>query len=77
MVRDMANIFPAAISGMNLATRRLQSAAVSIANGPGAGGDSLEQDAAELVVSRVSFAANARVAVTAAHMLDSLLDIKV
>jgi hypothetical protein len=71
----MPNVLPPAIAGMNAATRRLQSAAVKIANGPKAGGE-LEQSFVDLVMSRLHFAANAKVVEVNAQTLRYLLDIK-
>ena len=69
----MSSVLPIAMSGMSAAMQRLHTSAGSIASG---GGDNI-QDAVDLMTSRISFEANARVAKTAAQMLDRLLDIKV
>ena len=60
-------------SGMNAAMQRFQTAASTIASGTG----DLEQAAIELMMSKISLEAEARVAEVVAQMSDRLLDITV
>ena len=67
----MSSVLPIALSGMTAAAQRLQSAATRIATS--SGGD-LEEAIVQLMMSRIGFEANAKVAQSAAN---TLLDIKV
>jgi flagellar hook protein FlgE len=70
----MSSVLPIALSGMNAASQQLQSAATRIATS--SGGD-LEDAIVQLMVSRIGFEANAKVAQSAAQALNTLLDIKI
>lgn len=70
----MSSVLPIALSGMSAASQRLQTAATRIATS--SGGD-LEGAIVDLMMSRIGFEANARVAQSAAETLNTLLDIKV
>jgi flagellar hook protein FlgE len=70
----MSSVLPIALSGMNAASQRLQTAAGRIATS--SGGD-LEGAIVDLMISRIGLAANAKVAQSAAQTLNTLLDIKV
>jgi hypothetical protein len=73
----MSSVFSIAVGGMNAAMARLHASARNIAGSPGAGGGDLAQDMVQLMMSRIEFEANARVAATAARTHKSLLDIRV
>ena len=60
-------------SGMSAATQRFQTAATNIASGTG----DLEQSAIELMMSKISLEAEAKVAAMIAQTADRLLDITV
>jgi flagellar hook protein FlgE len=70
----MSSVLPIALSGMNAASQQLQSAATRIASS--SGGD-LEDAIVQLMMSRIGFEANAKVAESAAQTMNALLDIKV
>ena len=67
----MSSVLPIAVGGMNASMQRLQAAATDIASGTG----DLEQAAMELMMSKISLQAEARVAEVVAQMSDRLLDI--
>ena len=60
-------------SGMSAATQRFQTAATNIASGSG----DLDQSAIELMMSKISLEAEAKVAAVIAQTADRLLDITV
>ena len=70
----MSSVLPIALSGMNAASQQLQSAATRIATS--SGGD-LEDAIVQLMMSRIGFETNAKVAQSAAQTLNTLLDIRV
>ena len=70
----MSSVLPIALSGMNASAQRLQSAATRIATS--SGGD-LEGAIVDLMMSRIGFAANAKVAQSAAQTMNTLLDMTV
>jgi len=70
----MSSVLPIALSGMNASAHRLQSAATRIATS--SGGD-LEGAIVDLMMSRIGFAANAKVAQSAAQTMNTLLDMTV
>ena len=70
----MSSVLPIALSGMNASAQRLQSAATRIAIS--SGGD-LEGAIVDLMMSRIGFAANAKVAQSAAQTMNTLLDMTV
>ena len=67
----MSSVLPIAVGGMNASMQRLQAAATDIASGTG----DLEQAAMELMMSKISLQAEARVAEVVAQMSERLLDI--
>ena len=71
----MSSVLSISAGGMNAAMQRMQASASNVAN-PSNAGD-LAQDMIELMMARVGFEANARVAETTARTLDRLLDITV
>jgi flagellar basal body rod protein FlgC len=73
----MSSVFSIAVGGMNAAMARLHTSARNIAGSSGTGTGDLAQDMVQLMMSRIEFEANARVAATAARTYKSLLDIRV
>ena len=71
----MSSVSSISVGGMNAAMQRLQTSAGNIANSSSAG--DMAQDIVELMMARISFEANARVAETTARTFDRLLDITV
>jgi|RhiMethySRZTD1v2_1073278.scaffolds.fasta_scaffold111810_2 flagellar hook-associated protein FlgK len=71
----MSSVLSISAGGMNAAIQRMEASARNIANPSNAG--ELGQDAIELMMARIGFEANARVAQTATRTLDRLLDITV
>ena len=69
----MSSVLSITAGGMNAAMQRFQTAASNIASGS----DDLEQGAIELMMSKISFEAEARVVEVVAQMSDRLLDIMV
>ena len=69
----MSSVLPIAVGGMNASMQRLQAAAADIASGSG----DLEQAAMELMMSKISLQAEARVAEVIMQTAQRLLDIKV
>jgi hypothetical protein len=69
----MSSVLPIAVGGMNAAMQRFQAAASNIASGSG----DLDQAAIELMMSKISLEAQARVAEVIAQTSDRLLDITV
>ena len=69
----MSSVLPILIGGMNAATQRFQTAAANIA----AGTDDPEQAAIELMMSKISLQADARMAEVIVQTADRLLDITV
>ena len=69
----MSSVLPIAAGGMNAAMQRFQTAASNIASGSG----DLEQALVDLMMSKISLEAEARVAGVIAQTSDRLLDITV
>ena len=69
----MSSVLSITAGGMHAAMQRFQTAASNIASGTG----DLEQAAIELMMSKISLEAEARVAEVVAQMSDRLLDITV
>jgi hypothetical protein len=69
----MSSVLSVTAGGMHAAMQRFQAAATTIASGSG----DLEQAAIELMMSKISLEAEARVAEVVAQMSDRLLDITV
>ena len=69
----MSSVLPIAAGGMTTAMQRFQTAATDIASGSG----DIEQAAIELMMSKISLQAEARVAEVIAQTTSRLLDIKV
>ncbi len=69
----MSSVLSISAGGMNAAIQRMQTSATNIAN-PSSAAD-LAQNAIELMMARIGFEANARVAETNARTLERLLDI--
>jgi hypothetical protein len=69
----MSSVLPVAAGGMNAAMQRFQAAATDIASGSG----DLEQAAMELMMSKISLQAEARVAEVIAQTTSRLMDITV
>ena len=69
----MNSIMSTAISGMTMATRRLETSAANIAR-PGA---DVAAEAVDQMVAEITFKANAEVLRTTAQMTKQLLDIRV
>ncbi len=67
----MSSVLPIAVGGMNASMQRFQTAATDIANGTG----DLEQAVMELMMSKISLQAEARVAQVIAQTTSRLLDI--
>jgi len=67
----MSSVMPIAVGGMNASIQRFQAAATEIASGTG----DLEQAAIELMMSKISLQAEARVAEVVAQTSKRLLDI--
>ena len=69
----MSSVLSITAGGMNAAMQRFQTAASNIAGGTG----ELEQAAIQLMMSKISLEAEARVVEVVAQMSDRLLDITV
>ena len=69
----MSSVLPIAVGGMNASMQRFQAAATDIASGTG----DLEQAAMELMMSKISLQAEARVAEVISQTAKQLLDITV
>ena len=69
----MSSVLSVTAGGMHAAMQRVQAAATTIASGSG----DLEQAAIELMMSKISLEAEARVAEVVAQMSGRLLDITV
>ena len=67
----MSSVLPVAVGGMNASMQRFQAAATDIAGGTG----DLEQAAMELMMSKISLQAEARVAEVITQTAQRLLDI--
>jgi hypothetical protein len=69
----MSSVLSITAGGMHAAIQRFQTAATDIATGTG----DVEQAAIELIMSKITLEAEARVAAVVAQMSDRLLDITV
>ena len=67
----MSSVMPIAVGGMNASIQRFQAAATEIASGTG----DLEHAATELMMSKISLQAEARVAEVITQTAKRLLDI--